>query len=56
MNNEMLILAGIEVAKLWLDYATRAREMTPDQALVEWHRVQGRAVEARERWQVAGAA
>ena len=56
MSNEALILAGIEVAKLWLDYAQRAGALTREQAIAEWSRVQARATAARMAWERAANA
>ena len=51
-----LIEVALRVSQMWADYAERAKAMTREEALREWHRVQARAVEARTRWETAGDA
>lgn len=51
MTLEALIVAAIEAAKLYLNFALNAKNMTMEEAQAEWLKVNQRAVAARENWQ-----
>lgn len=45
-----LTYAAITVAQMYLDYAARAKAMTPEEASAEWAKVQDRAKRAGAAW------
>jgi hypothetical protein len=53
MTREALIDAAIAAALLYLNYASRARAMTPEQAEAEWRAVNERARTAIKSWEDA---
>jgi hypothetical protein len=50
MTREALINAAIAAALLYLNYASRARALTPAQAEAEWRAVNERAKCAMDNW------